>query len=359
MYSTGLGHGDALHVSDLIPARPGLEVFAAHESMGQSGNRGATMRDARTGAIIWDIPATKDTGRAAAGDIDPRHPGAEGWAVGGDAAWNSRVGQLKSSTGELVSTTIPAANYLAWWDGDPLREIVDHDWNPTTSVGTPTIAKWNWETNTADVLLADPNARSNNSTKGTPAIQADLFGDWREEIAWRSADSSELRIYSTPHPTDRRLPTLMHDPVYRLGVAWQNTAYNQPPHASYFIGQDMAQPKPPSIVVRESSAIGGDGTFGLGPERVFSRGQADLLFELLGEMRLVEVAERGRECGEFGDLAAGQQLGAVVQAVAAQHPLRPDADIAAEKSLQGADRDVEPLGDLVARGPASGRWPSW
>ncbi|WP_202806607.1 fibronectin type III domain-containing protein [Kribbella catacumbae] len=250
LYSTGLGHGDALHVSDLIPARPGLEVFAAHEDMGRSGNRGATMRDARTGSIIWDIPATRDTGRAAAGDIDPRHPGAEGWAVGGDAAWNSRVGQLKSSTGELVSTTIPAANFLAWWDGDPLREIVDHDWNTTTLAGTPTIARWNWEASTTDVLLTDPDARSNNGTKGTPVIQADLFGDWREEIAWRSTDSSELRIYSTPHPTDRRMHTLMHDPVYRLGVAWQNTAYNQPPHPGFFIGQDMVQPKPPSIVVR-------------------------------------------------------------------------------------------------------------
>ncbi|MEI8407273.1 MULTISPECIES: rhamnogalacturonan lyase family protein [unclassified Kribbella] len=248
LYSTGLGHGDALHVSDLVPARPGLEVFAAHEDMGRSGNRGATMRDARTGEILWDIPADRDTGRAAAGDIDSRYPGAEGWAVGGDAAWNSRVGQLKSSTGELLSTTIPAANFLAWWDGDPLREIVDHDWNPTTSTGTPTIAKWDWQTQTVGVLLSDVGARSNNGTKGTPAIQADLFGDWREEIAWRSADSSELRIYSTPYQTDRRIHTLMHDPVYRLGVAWQNTAYNQPPHTSFFIGEGMTQPKPPNIV---------------------------------------------------------------------------------------------------------------
>ncbi len=79
----------------------------------------------------------------------------------------------------------------------------------------------------------DPGARSNNGTKGTPAIQADLFGDWREEIAWRSADSSELRIYSTPYETDRRIHTLMHDPVYRLAIAWQNVAYNQPPHPSF------------------------------------------------------------------------------------------------------------------------------
>lgn len=255
LYSTGLGHGDALHVSDLVPDRAGLEVFAAHEEMGASGNRGATMRDARTGEILWDIPATRDTGRAASGDIDPRHDGAEGWAVGGDAAWNSPVGQLKSATGELIAEEIPAANFLAWWDGDPLREIVDHDWDATTSQGVPTISKWNWETESEDELLRDDGARSNNSTKGTPNLQADLFGDWREEIAWRSADSSELRIYTTDQPTDLRIRTLMHDPVYRNSVAWQNTAYNQPTQTSFFIGEGMGEPPAPQLAL--TAAPGG------------------------------------------------------------------------------------------------------
>src|SRR5690606_2490221 len=193
--------------------------------------------------------AVKDTGRAAAGDIDPRHEGAEGWAIGGDAAWNSPVGQLKSSTGELIGEKIPAANFLAWFDGDPLREGVDHDWNADTSEGVPTISKWNWETQTADPLLKADGARSNNGTKGTPNLQADLFGDWREEIAWRSDDSSELRIYSTTDATDLRLRTLMHDPVYRLSVAWQNTGYNQPPQTSFFLGDGMQQPAAPRIAV--------------------------------------------------------------------------------------------------------------
>ncbi|WP_308193846.1 fibronectin type III domain-containing protein [Microbacterium sp. SS28] len=249
LYSTGLGHGDAIHVSDLVPSNPGYEVFAAHEEMHGSGNRGATMRDAATGAILWDIPATRDTGRAASGDIDPRHEGAEGWAIGGDASWNSPVGQLKSSTGELIAEKIPAANFLAWFDGDPLREIVDHSWNAATSQGTPTIAKWNWETEESEVILSDAGARSNNGTKGTPNLQADLFGDWREEIAWRSADSSELRIYSTTDETDLRIRTLMHDPVYRLSVAWQNTAYNQPPQTSFFLGDGMELPAAPRIAV--------------------------------------------------------------------------------------------------------------
>ena len=248
LYTTGLGHGDAIHTSDFDPSRPGLETFAAHEDMGSSGNRGATFRDSKTGAVLWSIPAVKDTGRAAMGDIDPRHPGAEGWAIGGDAAWNSPVGQLRSAKGELITEKIPAANFLAWWDGDLLREIVDHDWDATTSTGTPSIAKWNWQAAASERLLTATGAKSNNSTKGTPAIQADLLGDWREEIAWPSADSTELRIYTTTAGTDVRLRTLMHDPVYRLSVARENVSYNQPPHPGFFMGVGMELPAQPDIV---------------------------------------------------------------------------------------------------------------
>lgn len=249
LYATGLGHGDALHVSDLVPANPGLEVFAAHENMSASQNRGATMRDARTGEILWDIPADRDTGRAASGDIDSRYAGAEGWAVGGDAAWNSREGYLVSAEGERIGNAIPAANFLAWFDGDPLREIVDHEFDDGPRTGVPTVSKWDGESQSSEVILRAEGALSNNDTKGTPNVQADLFGDWREEIAWRSADSSELRIYSTTDETDVRIRTLMHDPVYRLSVAWQNTGYNQPPQTSFFLGDGMAEPPAPRIAV--------------------------------------------------------------------------------------------------------------
>lgn len=247
LYNTKLGHGDAIHTSDLDPSRPGLETFAVHESMSASGNRGATFRDSATGEVLWSIPAVRDTGRGAAGDIDPRYAGAEGWAVGGTAAWNSSVGNLMSAKGERISENIPAANFLAWWDGDLLREIVDHDFNEAAGMGVPSISKWNWETNTSDRLLTATGARSNNHTKGNPSIQADILGDWREEIAWPSADSSELRIYTTTAPTEVRLRTLMHDPVYRTDVARENVAYNQPPHTSFYIGVGMETPAKPSI----------------------------------------------------------------------------------------------------------------
>ena len=248
LYSTGLGHGDALHVGDHLPERDGLEVFAAHESMGESGNRGATMRDARTGEIIFGIPATRDTGRAVTADIDARFPGNESWAIGGTGAFDSPVGQLVAADGALIGTAIPAANFVAWWDGDPLREIVDNDYDPTIAAGVPTISKWNVDTQSEDVILRAEGAFTNNTTKATPILQADLLGDWREELVWRSEDSSEARVYSTPHPTEMRLRTLMHDSAYRLAVAWQNTSYNQPPHPSFFIGDGMEMPPAPPIV---------------------------------------------------------------------------------------------------------------
>ena len=247
LYSTGLGHGDALHVSDFDPSRPGLELFAAHEDMDRSENRGATFRDAATGEILWDIPAEVDTGRAAMADIDPRHEGAEGWAVGGDAAWNSPVGQLKSASGELISESIPAANFVGLWDGDLLSEIVDHRYDEEAGSGAPVVSKWDYE-NAEEVTIFSPEGvLTNNGTKGNPALQADLFGDWREELVYRTTDSSALRIFTTVDVTEHKLRTLMSDPMYRTAVATQLSAYNQPPHTSYFLGEGMEKPAAPAI----------------------------------------------------------------------------------------------------------------
>lgn len=215
LWSARLGHGDAMHVSDLDPARPGLEKFGVHEDIRGNGGIGAAMLDARTGEILWTKPADKDTGRGIAVDIDPRHPGAESWASNSPDLWDVK--------GSVIPGGHPrAANFAIWWDGDSLRELLD---------GTR-ITKWDWRTSKEIPLLSPEGVASNNGTKANPALSADILGDWREELVVRSEDSRELRIYTTPWPTAIRMPTLMHDPVYRLGVAWQNTAYNQPPHLS-------------------------------------------------------------------------------------------------------------------------------
>lgn len=247
LYTTGLGHGDAQHVSDLDPTRPGLEVFAVQEHT--DSPYGYDMRDAETGEILWGVKTGEDTGRGVSADIDPRYEGAEAWAISGE--WNSQVGGLYSAQGKKISENIPSSNFAIWWDGDLSRELVDHKWDAATSTGVGTIDKWDYEDNKLVNILTAEGTLSNNGTKGNPVLQADLFGDWREEIIWRTNDSSALRVYMTTEKTENRIYTLMHDPQYRLSIAWQNIGYNQPPHTSFFLGSGMEKPPVPSIDVVE------------------------------------------------------------------------------------------------------------
>ncbi|MET0647896.1 MAG: rhamnogalacturonan lyase [Pyrinomonadaceae bacterium] len=236
LYSTGLGHGDALHLSDLDPEHPGLEVFDIQERFDDAG---AHFRDARTGKILWKKPSVKagadgeGPGRGLCLEIDPRHGGFECWVRGAD------ISGLFDARGTLVSERTPrSCNFGVYWDGDTLRELLDRSY----------ISKWNWKDSTETLLLVAEGCVSNNGTKAVPTLSADLFGDWREEVIWRTADNSELRVYTTTIPTAERFYTFMHDPQYRLSIAWQNVAYNQPPHTSFFVGAGMKRPPRPNIV---------------------------------------------------------------------------------------------------------------
>jgi rhamnogalacturonan endolyase len=226
LWSSGLRHGDAMHVSDLDPTRPGLEKFGVHEEVARNGGIGAAMLDARTGQVLWSTPAEKDTGRGLAADVDPRHAGAEAWALNQPHLYDAR--------GKPIGRRPQQANFAIWWDGDLSRELLDG----------ARIFKWDAEAAQAVPLLDPAGVASNNGTKSNPVLSADILGDWREELIVRAADNRSIRIYATPHPTQVSLPALMQDPVYRLAVAWQNVAYNQPPHTSYFLGTGMAPRTP-------------------------------------------------------------------------------------------------------------------
>ncbi len=235
LYSTGFGHGDAMHFTDLDPDNPGLEVFNIQERFDDAG---ANFRAAGTGEVLWKKPSIKAAesggdrgegpGRAASFNIDPRHPGSESWVAG------AGIRGLFNAKGELITERNPrACNFAIYWDGDLLREILNRN----------VISKWNWEESSLEVLVEDEECNSINGSKSTPNLSADLFGDWREEVIWRTRDNQELRIYTTTIPATNRFYTFMHDPIYRLGVAWQNVAYNQPPHPSFYIDKDM-KPQP-------------------------------------------------------------------------------------------------------------------
>jgi rhamnogalacturonan endolyase len=228
MYSSGFGHGDAMHVSDFLPNRAGQEVWTIHEPSNQPG---ADLHSG-TGQIIFQRPnnaGAEGPGRAVAADIFAGNPGAEFWGSG------PNMGNLFNGSGGSVGRTPSSANHLIWWDGDPVRELLDQTRIDKYGTGSDTR------------LLTASGVASNNGTKANPALTADLFGDWREEVIWRTSNSSALRIYFTTAVTNQRIYTLMHNPQYRVAIAWQNTAYNQPPHPSFFLGDGMATPTPPTI----------------------------------------------------------------------------------------------------------------
>ncbi|HEV7607424.1 MAG TPA: rhamnogalacturonan lyase [Steroidobacteraceae bacterium] len=239
LFSTGLRHGDALHVGDLVPSRPGLEVYGVHESEGNTltlNTPGMALYDAATGQIIWSFVPGRDVGRGMEADIDPRTPGDEFWGA-------TEVGLLDGQ-GNRVADAPSSVNHAVWWDADALREIEDANW----------ISKWDWNTSTLTRLLTADGAASNNGTKQNATLTGDILGDWREEVIWRAADNASLRIYSTTIPATNRMFTLMHDPQYRVAIAWQNVGYNQPPHPSFFIGDGMTAPPAPNIVHADTQA---------------------------------------------------------------------------------------------------------
>ena len=224
LWNSGLGHGDAMHVADIDPDRPGLEVWKIDEG----GNHGSALLEGRTGNIIWATGPQGDVGRGVAANLDDSQEGMECWG-GTDG--------LRSAKNVKVGPAPPSSNFVIWWDGDLARELLDNT-NIRKYGGSNPI-----------LLLAD-GCSSNNGTKATPTLQADLFGDWREEVIWRTSDNNSLRIYTTTIETPYRLVTFMQDRQYREAIAWQNVAYNQPPHPSFFVGKSMLIPdslRPPSV----------------------------------------------------------------------------------------------------------------
>ncbi len=229
------GHGDAMHVGDLDPSNPGIEAWICHEDKPY----GVSLVDCDTGKIIFHNNGSGDTGRCCGDNVWAGNPGAELW---GNKESDGSM-PVKNVKGETLSCRRPAINFLSYWDGDLEREILDG------YTDTPaTITKMN-DKGTLDTLLTTDGYYTCNTTKGTPCLSADIFGDWREELIVRAADSKSVRIYTTTYTTDYRITTLMHDVHYRTQVSAQNTAYNQPPHLSYYLGSEKGVPARESVKV--------------------------------------------------------------------------------------------------------------
>ncbi len=267
LYSTGLGHGDAHHVGDFDPFNKGLEIWTCQEN-----TTGVALREAGTGKILIRRVTGRDTGRSMAANVTNDFPGAS--LEGGPVAYSATT---RSAINHLGGTTL---NFRIYWDGDLLEECFDYDrFSESTGGGEGAVYKWG-----KGRIFTTFGALTNNWTKGTPCLQADILGDWREEIIMRSADNKSLRIYMTTAPTEHRFYTLLHDMQYRQAVCWQMCGYNQPPHVSFFLGdlEGITLPPPP-VMTNDKLLYSGNGTWNdswtkNGSSVAYSEGQS-LLFD--------------------------------------------------------------------------------
>ena len=221
-------HGDALHVGAFDPDREGIHIVSVHE---ESAVASLEYHDGATGETLMSYYASVDTGRGVAANITSK-PGYEFWGTADrqDVEKGSGIYSVQDSIiGENSRGAGLAVNFKIYWDGDLLHELLDD----------VHISKFNEETGFSSKMRTFEGVKSSNGTKATPSLQGDILGDWREEVVLPTLDSTELRIYSTTIPTDYRLYTLMHDTTYRMGIAWQNVGYNQPPHIGFYLGEDI------------------------------------------------------------------------------------------------------------------------
>ena len=229
LYSTEMGHGDAIHLTAFDPSSSKLQVWDCHENK----RDGSTFRDAATGDILFQIPSSTDVGRCMAADIDPNHKGVE--------MWSSDSKGIRNIKGEIINSSIRGipVNMAVWWDGDLTRELLD---------GTK-VFKYDYLKGETNVIFDCEDCLRNNGTKSNPSLSADIFGDWREEIILRSKDNMNLRIFLTPYETNYRFHTFMEEPIYRLSVATQNVAYNQPTQPGFYFGSDLGNIFPEKEII--------------------------------------------------------------------------------------------------------------
>ena len=248
LYNTGMGHGDAIHLMAFDPSTPELQVWDCHENH----RDGSELRNARTGEIIFQVKSKSDVGRCMAADIDPTNPGVEMWSSDSHGIRNIKGEVIYSAQDPtdpqhqqhlMLNGRHLSVNFGIWWDGDLLRELLDHE----------TVSKYDWEHHQIVDLITFPGIVFNNGTKSNPCLSADILGDWREEVIARTPDSDELRIFVSPIPTEHRINCLMQDIPYRLSTAAQNVGYNQPSEPGFYLGPDKPADKSGGAQVNDNN----------------------------------------------------------------------------------------------------------
>ena len=230
LHTTGLGHGDAQHLIQAAPDVRGLRIWTCHEAKPY----GVTLRDAQTGEWFIRKEGPQDTGSCNAMDIDPNAPGLELFSGTHCGIYSAKTFQQYHNP-----KPNPKSNYY-----NTLRFGIRWLGDLTTSAYPGGDAIWGYHVDpktgrSVYQVGSLPGGKSIHSTKGAPNLQADIFGDWREEIILTGPDEKSLRLYMSPEDTKYRFWTFMEDPIYRLSVATENNGYNMPPEPGFYFGPEL------------------------------------------------------------------------------------------------------------------------
>ena len=215
LYTSGLGHGDAIHIGDFDPTNPGVEIFMCHEE--EKSGFGISLRDGKTGKLLFKEDGAGDTGRCIADNLIAGNGGAE--MIG------SHNGNVYSCTGDHKQVlswseiTKWGQNSVVYWTDTAERAVLDRTMADQYGKGR---------------VFTGDGAGYNNASKSNACITADIMGDWREEMLF-PVGSDTIRVFTTTYTTEYNLYTLMHNPQYRIQTAAQNNGYNQPPHTDFYL----------------------------------------------------------------------------------------------------------------------------
>ena len=236
LYTSGMAHGDAIHIGDFDPSNPGVEIFQCLEdekspmSDGHWIGYGTVLRDGKTGKALFREEAGGDTGRCVADNLVSGNGGAEMVGSHNSVVYNCSGSHAKVC--DWADITKWGQNSVVYWTDKAERAVLDRTMADQYGMGR---------------VFTGDGVGYNNYSKSNACITCDLTGDWREEMLF-PCGTDKIRVFTTTYTTNYNLYTLMHNRQYRIQVAAQNNGYNQPPHTDFYLdSQEYVRPEEPDV----------------------------------------------------------------------------------------------------------------
>lgn len=231
LWTINKGHLDHIHLGELNPAEPGLEIYYGAERSAKSG--GMAMLKAATGQYLWAEagPTTHIHREGLCADLLRNSPGTECYS----GEENRSQHWLWSSNGKVLShenlgSLVPNAVY---WSDTSQKSFIKQVLDVKTGVYVELL---DFETRKpVDVLVLPAVMLEKDRQYFRAVAHMDVLGDWREEII--GVARGKLVIYMSRLPSSHRIPWLMEDPIYGRNAILASMGYYQQP----LLGFDLSQ----------------------------------------------------------------------------------------------------------------------